>query len=87
MSAGVSGEVVVLGGVVLGSPAFPPGVVAVSPAPAGGGVESAGALLAGSRGPQAASNPAATHMGMSSFELMSTPEVSRRTPYARFRAE
>jgi hypothetical protein len=75
-SAGVSGDGVVLGGVVLGSPAFPLGVVEVSPAPgvvvvsAGGG----GASVFGSRGPQAASSAAAAQSGISNLVLMGTPE-------------
>jgi hypothetical protein len=72
-SAGVSGEVVVLGGVVLGSPEFPPGVVAVSPAPEGVVVvESLGVVgcSAASRGPQAASSAAAAQRGMRSLGVM-----------------
>jgi hypothetical protein len=86
VSAGVSGDVVVLGGVVLGSPEFPPGVVAVSPAPGavvvvsdGGGVS-----VLGSRGPQAANIAAAAQSGIRTLVLMGTPESGEaRSPYAR----
>lgn len=68
------GEVVVLGGVVLGSPAFPPGVVAVSPAPEGVVVvESLGVAVLSleSRGPQAASSAVAAHSGIRILAFMS----------------
>jgi len=87
VSAGVSGEVVVLGGVVLGSPELPPGVVAVSPAPGAGVVVSAGGGVSvlGSRGPQAANNTVAAQSGIINLVLMGTPESGGRAHRTRAR--
>jgi hypothetical protein len=84
---GVSGEEVVLGGVVLGSPALPPGVVAVSPAPgvaasvpAAGSLAAAGSVVAAglsSRWPHAANRAAAANKGMTILVLMAAPEFVR----------
>jgi hypothetical protein len=89
-SAGVSGEVVVLGGVVLGSPEFPPGVVDVSPAPEGVVVvESLGVVgwSAESRGPQAASSAVAAQRGMRSLGVMRYSGKWRGVPNVRVRVQ
>ena len=87
VSVGVSGDVVVLGGVVLGSPEFPPGVVAVSPAPGAGVVVSDGGGDS-AFGPQALSSAVATASGNRNLVLMDAPEgCEARPPYACTRAE
>jgi hypothetical protein len=80
---GISGEEVVLGGVVLGSPALPPGVVAVSPAPGvAASVPAAGSVAAAglsSRWPHAANRAAAANKGMMILVLMVDPQVNQRS--------
>jgi hypothetical protein len=70
-----SGVEVVLGGVVLGSPALPPGVVAVSPAPGVVPAESVAVDVSfgSSRLPQAASSAAAAQMGIRNFVPIKAP--------------